>query len=215
MTLSNLTFRRYNIKDLHRCGKLVKDAWPIEIESIFGKCELKGRETYVKLSLLESNWMELACDSQKIVGLLFGSINRRHSIVEFIKILFSSLAVIAYSILGGSEKTLRLHKFLYSLLLDELKIRINRPASNTEIQLFIVDSRYRGRGIGRLLLDRFINAARNANIKVITVFTEDKTCNWQFYEKYGFKKAATFYSNLASYLIEESSTGIIYALKLE
>jgi len=215
MSLSNLTFRRYNIKDLHRCGELIEDAWLVEIRSFFGKDKLKGRETYVKLSLLESNWMELACDSQKIVGLLFGSINKPHSIVEFIKILFSSLAFIAQAVLGGSKKSLRLHKFLYNLLLEEIKIKINRPASNTEIELFIVDSRYRGRGIGRLLLDRFINAARNANIRIITVFTEDKACNWQFYEKYGFKKAATFYSNFTSYLIEESATGIIYTLELE
>jgi len=49
---------------------------------------------------------------------------------------------------------------------------------------------------------------------VITVYTDDKTSNWQFYERYGFKKVATFYDNVSSYYADVDSNGIVYALDL-
>jgi ribosomal protein S18 acetylase RimI-like enzyme len=99
--------------------------------------------------------------------------------------------------------------------LTELKLKVNMPRSDAEIRLFIVDSKHRGKGIGGMLIDRFLHTARDAGSTLATVYTDDKTSNWQFYEKYGFRRVGTFHDNVTSYFCNVDSTGMIYVLDLK
>jgi len=191
----------------------VEDAWSKEIETFSGRNRSIGREIYVKLSLLEINWTELACDSDKIVGFLFGSINKHYRVSEYLKSFVFRFGLFAKMLFRGFGKIEESHKFLYSLIISEMKYLTNRLSSDAEVEMFIVDSEYRRKGIGKKLMNSFVEAAKNADIKVITVYSETNSI-WQFYEKYGFRKVATFYDNFLSYLNGKNISSILYALNL-
>jgi GNAT superfamily N-acetyltransferase len=80
--------------------------------------------------------------------------------------------------------------------------------------MFIVDSKHRGRGIGGELIERFLKAARDSGARLVTVYTDDRMSNWQFYERKGFKRIGTFYDNITSHYSGAHARGIIYALDL-
>lgn len=56
-----------------------------------------------------------------------------------------------------------------------------------EISILLVDSNYRGKNIGKKLLFKIFEMAKNDNIKNLQIVT-DESCNYQFYEKCGCKK---------------------------
>ena len=66
-----------------------------------------------------------------------------------------------------------------------------------------------------MLIDRFLHTARDVGSTLATVYTDDKMSNWQFYEKYGFRRVRTFHDDVTTYFCNVDSTGIIYVLDLK
>lgn len=56
-----------------------------------------------------------------------------------------------------------------------------------EINILIVDKKYRRKGIGKKLLLKIFENAKKEKIKRLKILT-DEACNFKFYEKYGCKK---------------------------
>lgn len=56
-----------------------------------------------------------------------------------------------------------------------------------EISILIVNSEYRGQGIGKKLLLEIFEYAKKDNIKKLQILT-DESCNYIFYEKFGCTK---------------------------
>ena len=56
-----------------------------------------------------------------------------------------------------------------------------------EISIFILDKKYRGKGIGKELLYKIFDLAKKDNIKNLQILT-DESCTYQVYEKLGCKK---------------------------
>jgi len=82
------------------------------------------------------------------------------------------------------------------------------PAS--EINLFTSRKKYRGRGMGRELMDTFFKAVKKNNQTGALVCT-DTALSYQFYEIYGFKMKKKF--NMKAYkhsIPDKSFTGLIY-----
>jgi ribosomal protein S18 acetylase RimI-like enzyme len=103
---------------------------------------------------------------------------------------------------------------VWGIVLTELKLMVKMPRSDASIEMFIVNSKHRGRGIGTELVDRFLRAAKEARSTLVTVYSDDRMSNWQFYERYGFEKIGTFHDNITSFYSGGDARGIILALDL-
>ncbi len=209
-----ISFRRYTPEDLEACTRLAEDAWPPGPDLATTGAASWGMEGYIESSLMNANWTEIAYDSQGVVGFLFGRIDNYRGEVAVPGRLFGELPMLAKYIVGKYRNTPGILALFWTLLLTELKLKVNMPRSDADIRLFIVDSKHRGKGIGGMLIDRFLDTARNVGSTLATVYTDDKTSNWQFYEKYGFRKVGSFHDNVTSFFCDVDSTGMVYVLDL-
>jgi len=211
----SISFRRYTPEDLMACTRLAEEAWPPGPGLANKNAGTWGMEGYIESSLMNANWTEIAYDSQGVVGFLFGRINKYRGEVAVPGSLFGELPTLAKHVVGKYRKTPGILVLFWTLLLTELKLKVSMPRSDAEILLFIVDSKHRGKGIGGMLIDRFLHTARDVDSTLATVYTDDKTSNWQFYEKHGFMRVGTFHDNVTSYFCNVDSTGMIYVLDLK
>lgn len=210
-----ISFRRYAPEDLQTCTKLAEEAWPPGPDLATKDAVSWGMEGYIESSLMNANWTEIAYDSQGVVGFLFGRIDKYRGEVAVPGSLFGELPTLAKYVVGKYRKTPGILVLFWTLLLTELKLKVNMPRSDSEIRLFIVDSKHRGKGIGGMLIDRFLHTARDVGSTLAAVYTDDKMSNWQFYEKYGFRRGGTFHDNVTSFFCNVDSIGMIYILDLK
>jgi len=83
----------------------------------------------------------------------------------------------------------------------------------TETLLITSQSGYRG-GIGRAMMDAWVAESRGRGYGKTTVCT-DTQLSWDFYERYGFRRARSFDMNAYHYsLPEETVTGLIYSMEI-
>ena len=210
----SVSFRRYRPEDLDTCAKLAQEAFPYgRGDPVRNQTEFT-MEGYIESSLLWSNWSEVACVSDEVVGFLFGRIETTWKDRSRLKNSAMEVMMFARWILRDASMLLRSLGLMWNVWITELKVAAHRPSSGAEIELLIVDSHFRGKRIGKELVDRFLAVAGEAGVKVVTVYTEDLQSNYQFYERYGFRKVATFRDDVTSYFAGKPSTAIIFALDL-
>jgi len=210
----SISFRRYASEDIQACTKLAEEAWPPGTDLATNDAASWGMEGYIESSLMNANWTDIAYDSQGVVGFLFGRIDKYREETAAPGSLLGELPTFARHVVGKYRKTPGILAFFWSLLLTELKLKVNMPRSDAEIRLFIVSHKHRGKGIGGMLIGRFLHTARDVGSTLAAVYTDDKMSNWQFYEKHGFRRVGTFHDNVTSYFCNVDSTGMIYVLDL-
>lgn len=172
-------------------------------------------EGYIESSLMNANWTEIAYDSQGVVGFLFGRIDKYHGDAAATESMLGEIPGFAREVIGKYSKTPGILAFFWAMLLTEMKLKVNMPRSDAEIRLFIVGREHRGKGIGGLLIERFLRTARDVGSTQAAVYTDDKMSNWQFYETYGFRRVASFHDDVTSYFCNVDSTGMVYVLDLK
>ena len=84
---------------------------------------------------------------------------------------------------------------------------------DSEVMLFIVDSNFRGKGIGRELMNHLVDYARNNGKKSVYLYTDIRS-NRKFYEIYGFTKLADFHDYHLSYVLGKKTMSFIYKIDL-
>lgn len=208
VAIMDITCRPYVDDYLDRCAMLAADAWPFaaviteDIHSL-----MKG---FVKLSLLWSDYTEVCCTNDKVVGFLFGLIQKKlpgfGQSLELNKMSWRFFT-------GKYGKPRRRLRFLVSCIQTLIKVEFYGRTFDSEVEFFVVDKEYRGRGIGQSLMNHFTEHLRQADKKTVYVCT-DIECNWTFYEKYGFIKHRDFYDNGLSFLRAERTYSYIYYYKL-
>lgn len=211
---TTISFRRYEPGDISACAHLAEEAWPANPAIVSKELEQSGMRGYMRYSLSLANWTDIAYTSEGIVGFLFGRIDNHLGGATPKKPPFGELQSIMRSFFERDRTSTRSLGFLWNLVLTELKLKIVMPKSDASIEMFIVDSRNRGKGIGSELIGRFLQAARHADSSLVMVYTDDRMSNWQFYEKRGFKRVGTFHDNVTSYYSGMYARGIIFTLDL-
>jgi GNAT superfamily N-acetyltransferase len=215
-TMQGLFFREYASNDLHRCAQLAAEAWPVKDHISGGPGRWRVMVPYIDIASSWSNWTSVAClDSGELVGLMFGEVRGRNAEVFPTRIVSSELRACAKFVLGKYGSIERLPAVLWNFLMTEMKLLVNRPEADAEIMLFLVDSKHRGKGIGSVLMDKFVGVARQMGSTRISVYADDQASNWRFYENYGFERAGVFYDNWSSYFNMNRSMGIRLVLNLE
>jgi len=212
LTQDEPQFREYQPRDLDGCTRLAWEAWAADSADPSEVVEPRVMEGYVRSFLVRSNWRVVISDSQGVIGLLFGRIGGSKAKGGGGS-LANELGMIPHFLFGVNGQHLS-PIVLVHFFLTEFKVLVNVPRSDAEINLIIVDSKHRGKGFGKKLMDRFIAAARKADCRLATLYTDDQMSNWKFYEIYGFRRVGTFHDSLTSYFAEVKATGIIYALDL-
>lgn len=155
--------------------------------------------------------MEVASIRGNIVGLFFGRVDSDYKMIAQLKAFFSFCVMCIRMICGRCGRVSAPFTLLRKLNSNESNIKRNTPKSDGEVVLIVVDSEYRGRGIGRALMDRFLASAKERNAGVITVQSDEES-SWGFYEKYGFRKCSTFHNDLASYIRNGDVKSFIYTI---
>ncbi len=209
-----LRFRSFAQGDIKGCARLARDAWPAGPSIASKELELAGMEGYMQYSLDSSNWSEVACTQDGMVGFLFGRIDGLPGSAPPERGLLGELPSLLSSILDHDRRETRMLAFLWSLAMTEFKVMVNTPESDAAVEMFIVDRAWRGKGVGSTLLDRFLKAARGAGAGRVTVYTDELMSNWRFYESRGFTRVATFHDNITSHYAGSPSRGFVFALEL-
>jgi ribosomal protein S18 acetylase RimI-like enzyme len=88
------------------------------------------------------------------------------------------------------------------------------PSGEAETLLLISQKEYRG-GIGRALMDEWIEEVRSKGLRNATVGT-DSALSWDFYERYGYQRVREFNFTAYKYSLPAKKVkGYIYSLDIE
>lgn len=137
---------------------------------------------YLFAILEETEKMVIEKDNGKVIGICgYTKWNSNKHIIR--KKFFHILKTIfIYSPLVKDKKAIYKYYNDYDYTPEELN-----DYFDGEISILILNSGYRGRGIGKKMLLKIFEYAKNDNMKNIQILT-DESCNFKFYEACGCKK---------------------------
>ena len=204
--------RAYRHSDRDRCVALSVEAWPQMSAALPGGAATDFWGVLFDLAHDYADWHEVACVSDSIVGFMFGRSLRSSSARESIGFGWRFLSGM-YNVARKSSFADMIPVFC-TCVLSELKIQFKNPSCDSEVAFLVVESGYRGKGLGKRLLRTFIDHARSNGRKSMSVYTTDPGCNWGFYEALGFKKAVEFDDDVGTYLEGSPSRGLIFTLDM-
>ena len=209
-----VTFRKYTPEDLQACTALAREAWPLPPEIAAGVETGEMMSVWIGSTVASSTYAEVAVDEHGVVGLLFGEVEGQKALERSRSTLGIEVQIMSRGLTGKYGDLIRTIRFMLGFFITELKLLVNRPGTDAEISMLIVGQAHRGRGLGKELVDRFIEAAKKQGARSISLYTDDQTSNWRFYEAYGFRQVAKFHDNGSSYYAGKRSTALIYRLDL-
>jgi len=205
--LETTSFREYGPEDLQRCVEITASGWPELTRSI----HLASVEWY----LGSATWKDVACVSEKAVGVLFGKVNSDVTMSCRLRTVLIQVKVYLKLLFGLYGRLPNRLTYIRTGISDDRRIEANSPAFDGEITFFAVDAAYRGRGIGKALMSRFIDHAKKRGARRVFVYTTDPGSDWTFYETYGFRKDSSFRDGFMSFALKEEVAAIIYAFEIE
>lgn len=206
-------FINYEKKYLKSCAELVKDTWDFHSDFKGIKNNLIIYIAYVCDCLNYSKHCQLIIgEDDKVYGLLFGSIENEtfvYSLKYFFKNLLNFFIVINNILLGKlGNRVIAIKNFRCYKTIDEEGEKFSNFFDG-EVNLFIVNKELRGKKYGYKLMNNYINFCYKNGLKSIFLWTE-LSCTYTFYERYGFKKFATFYNKDLTENHVEKNNGFIY-----
>ena len=202
----NTVFHPYRPQDLNRCTELSVSAWPIVNRLARSKNAHEFMRVYVLLGLAQSDYAEVCCQGEKVVGLLFGATGDTPLCPEQKRESRNLLWAFVRGRYGRMKHHLR---FLFGFVYSALKFEFLCSRFDSEVTLFIVDKAHRRQGLGRALMDHFIDHARANKRKTVYLGT-DVESSWGFYEHYGFEKDRDFHDNGLSVMRGKRTQSFIY-----
>lgn len=209
----DIEFRPYLRTDLPACADLCNEAFPLVSGRFAGQDVGKVMSGQVDGSRVSSNYQELAIVDREVAGLLFGWVKRGPMLADIWRALNRLLLIGVRCLLGRYGSRRRLIGLVRPGVQELRALTRNMPDSEAQVLLFAVAPRYHGIGLGRALMDRFVNHARRYRVRSVSVPT-DETASFWFYEKYGFTRWAEYESPMESYLAGRPIKGFIYRLLL-
>lgn len=209
----HVSFRHYQRTDLSACGRIAAEVFPLLAGRSAGEDITKVMKSQIDSSYAISNYHELAVADGEVAGLIFGRLRRTAFLIDMCRTMKEFVLIIGGFLLGKYGSRRKLIRFAGPGLRALRVLRRNMPASEAEVVLFAVAPECQGTGIGRALMDRFVDQALHCSAKSIAVPT-DETASFGFYERYGFTRWAEFNDPLESYCADRPVKGFIYQLLL-
>jgi len=208
-----IVFRSYRRKDLPVCTNIAIEVFPLVSNRFTRENASRLMKILIDGCHAVSNYHELAIADGKVVGLIFGWIERKFVMIDMCRTVNRALLILVRLILGRYGSQRKLAGLIKPALLAIRALGKNMPVSEAKVVLFAVAAEYQGIGIGCTLMDHFVCHAAKHKVKAISVPT-DETASFWFYEKYGFKKWAGYKGPLESYLADIPIKAFVYLLLL-
>ena len=204
--LESLSFREYRRDDLQKCVQITANTWP----ELTRNMPLLSVEWYQG----SATWKEVACVSEELVGVLFGRADGNLPVLDRLRITLTHMTVYLKLLFGFYGRVPHRFTVIRHAISDDRKIAANMPEVDGEITFFAVDVAYRGKGIGKALMSRFIDHVKKKGAKRVSVYTIDPGSDLGFYENYGFRIHGSFRDGFMSFARKEEVMGSIYVLDI-
>ncbi|QUH29737.1 GNAT family N-acetyltransferase [Vallitalea guaymasensis] len=205
-------FVKYKSSYTLDAAKMMRKTWHYDkcFEGI--KDNIYFYKIFFKYSMIASDYHDLIVDeNDKLVGILMArSINKKKLSLNYIGL---GINFIFRWLTGEFGKRIQAIKNISIMVKDNEKIMKDVKKYDNEITLFFVDENTRGNGLGKKLMNRYINYCKNQGIRNIILMT-DAGCNYGFYEHYGFKRINAIHSDLFA-KPEIEYNGFAYAYEAE
>lgn len=170
-----------NLVEMKQSVDMLYDEWDLGKTSSRSKGKVCAW-IYLFTILEETEKMVIEKENGKVIGICgYAKWNSKKHIVR--KKFFHILKLILiWSPLVKDKKAIYEYSNNYDYTPEELANYFEG-----EISILILNSKYRGKGIGKKMLSLVFEYAKNDNMKNIQILT-DESCNFKFYEACGCKK---------------------------
>ncbi|CAF1145129.1 unnamed protein product [Adineta steineri] len=192
-----LEFIKYKSIYLKSCAKLIKETWTIDDELINPSQSRHLYYYYIRNCVDNSIYTQLIIDkeTENVLGILFGSNQNQTTYKSSIKNFRNFLILFKHIIFGHLGKRFIALKYMKDTL--DLDKCIEKYCENfdSELNLFVLSKELQGQGYGKQLMNNFIEFCKiQGKIHNIFLWT-DISCNYGFYEHYGFRLYKQFYDD--------------------
>ena len=197
--MGQIIYREIRPTDIMSCEIMVAKTWEKNLH-LKNSGDSAGLASMMLNNMMENaNYMEIADKDGEVAGFLLGktSMGKKTSILETASLYFNS----AYKLMFNSNICFHQKTKLMSVFAESennQKKAMGRMRVDGEVCLFVVDSKHRGFGIGKKLMDRFLEHCKTNHAELVILKT-DESCNYGFYDNYGFRRVKTYYDPLVAY----------------
>lgn len=183
MEENNIKFREFRKEDQKYLEDIVRKTWNYD-KFCSPKIAKKMAKTYLLNCLANQTYTKVAIINNKPVGIIMGK-----KIKDFkcpLKLrLKQILANISIFLSKESRKVIKIFDNVTKI--DDILLKNTQKSYDGEVALFVMDSDYRGKGIGGSLYSFLLDYMKEINAKEFFLFT-DTSCNYKFYEHKGMKR---------------------------
>lgn len=214
--VADIVFRSCDRADYPACARIGAAAFALDAGALDRNTNGVPAGIYeaaVEVSDGGCTYGELAIINGEIAGFIFGRIDRHFSLIDKCYLAKIYLMLFGRFLLGRYGSRGKLIRLVVPLLSEEEELKKNLPPSEGRIEYFAVSPKYQGQGVGRKLMDRFVQHAARWNVQALSVFSGESV-SFGFYERYGFQRWAEFHSPFTSYLHKKPIKGFSYRLLL-
>lgn len=201
-----ISFREYGPPDSQKFLDIMSSTWPKLTLSIH-KCSVDWYEAAATLK-------EVAVVSDRVVGIFFGRIDGDETSLSRLRMTLRKTAVLLKLLFGLYGRLPNRFVHIKQAIVSDRKIAESCSEADGEVTFFAVDESYRRKGIGKALMDRFVDYAKNKGVKRLAVYTTDPGSDWPFYERYGFRRCGSFKDDFMSFACGEDVSALIYVLDI-
>ena len=188
--MDKIVYREVDKRDYGDLKKLINDAWHFEKYINKPKSVQHMLNANMRLALLSQNYTQVAELNGEVVGYLYGRVDGKSiplkNLVHIPHILYHGASLFFKS---RHERNL-IRGFLNMIKVYMKLLKNTKSNYDGELVFFVVSSKCRGKGIGKKLLNNYLDYCRRHSVKNIYVYT-DVNCNYGFYDFNGFTPRGT------------------------
>jgi GNAT superfamily N-acetyltransferase len=187
--MNNLIYRKLEKRDYPDIMEMIDNAWHFDKYTDKPKSKEHMLKAFMRGVLLAQNYNLIAELDGKAVGIICGKIPKLRGFLKNIKHLPSAVYHALCLNFGRDQRRILLGfkdmQMVYARLLKETKTKFGG-----ELEFFVVHSKSQGLGVGKKLLNEYLQYCKEHDVKNIYLYT-DVNCNYGFYEHHGFVRQGT------------------------
>ncbi|MEZ8194291.1 GNAT family N-acetyltransferase [Vibrio cortegadensis] len=217
MPATTYRFVPYAKKHFTSCVDLIMSTWNFHSSFMDVPCNRVIYEYYLKTCLNWNHHHDVVVDEhEQVIGVLFGS-KEETSFIEELKFSRKDRLnnkwknnKIQRGDFGNKEVA---RKELSRFTMNDALGEEDASLFGGEVNLFIVSQIFRGQGLGRQLMDRYIDFCQSNNLKSVFLWT-DEDCNHSFYSRYWFSLYRRFNTYTHYEVKSPTENGMIFSLQV-
>tara|TARA_Y100001960_G_scaffold328633_1_gene417930 strand:+ start:1328 stop:2047 length:720 start_codon:yes stop_codon:yes gene_type:complete len=218
MSVEQYRFEPYTEHYFAGCVDLIMSTWNFHSRFVNVPCNRIIYEYYLKTCLNWNHHLEIIVDEfDQVVGILFGS-KEEISYIEELKFVRKDR-------LNNKWKNKKINNGDFGdpdiakqeLMLFTLNDALGEKDAclfDGEVNLFIVSPSLQGKGLGRKLMNRYMDFCRCNQLGRVFLWT-DNDCNHGFYSKYGFSLYKRFCAYSCYGVKSSTENGMVFSIEVK